>query len=141
MTPKTDAIAIAKRIVAEAEQPPRRPTIDELEAILSRDDGPPVTINADGSIGVGPDEKLILAVALLEQEGRADKLPDRAQRGTPTPSSPSPRELALEEAAKDALAGWRYIRQNHGDLYGVGWDRVEQNLLRALFPPTDSGGG
>lgn len=34
----------------------------------------------------------------------------------------------LREAASDALAGWRYIRANHGDLYGVGWDRVETAL-------------
>lgn len=38
----------------------------------------------------------------------------------------------LVEAAADALAGWRYIRQHHGDLYGVGWDRVEQGLEDAL---------
>jgi hypothetical protein len=38
----------------------------------------------------------------------------------------------LEKAATDALAGWRYIRQNHGDLYGVGWDRVETSLHEAL---------
>lgn len=39
---------------------------------------------------------------------------------------------ALYLAASDALAGWRYIRANHGDLYGVGWDRVEQALTAAL---------
>lgn len=38
----------------------------------------------------------------------------------------------LHEAAADALAGWRYIRQFHGDLPGVGWDRVEQALTAAL---------
>ncbi len=38
----------------------------------------------------------------------------------------------LEAAAADALSGWRYIRQNHGDLYGVGWDRVEGKLSKAL---------
>lgn len=39
---------------------------------------------------------------------------------------------ALCEAATDALAGWRYIRQHHGDLYGVEWDRVETALTAAL---------
>jgi len=45
---------------------------------------------------------------------------------------------ALERAAKvcdamqDALAGWRYIRAAHGDLYGVGWDRVEEKLHQAI---------
>lgn len=35
-------------------------------------------------------------------------------------------------ALEDILAGWRYIRENHGDLYGVGWDRAEQNAMQAL---------
>jgi hypothetical protein len=38
----------------------------------------------------------------------------------------------LYAAAADALAGWRYIREQHGDLYGIGWDRVEQALTAAL---------
>lgn len=38
----------------------------------------------------------------------------------------------LLDAATDALAGWRYIRQHHGDLYGVGWDRVERLLQAAI---------
>ncbi len=28
----------------------------------------------------------------------------------------------------DALSGWKYIRYTHGDLYGVGWDRVQERL-------------
>jgi len=39
---------------------------------------------------------------------------------------------ALVEATRDALSGWRYIREHHGDLYGVGWDRVENVLIAAL---------
>lgn len=38
----------------------------------------------------------------------------------------------LRAAAEDALSGWRYIRRHHGDLYGVGWDRVENALIAAL---------
>ena len=38
----------------------------------------------------------------------------------------------LREALADMLAGWRYIRQNHGDLYGVGWDRAQQKAEAAL---------
>jgi hypothetical protein len=34
----------------------------------------------------------------------------------------------LHQTLCDALAGWRYIRETHGDLYGVGWDRVERRL-------------
>jgi hypothetical protein len=43
----------------------------------------------------------------------------------------------LLEALKDALAGWRYIREHHGDLYGVGWDRVE-NAARAAILRAES---
>ena len=32
------------------------------------------------------------------------------------------------DALQDALSGWIYIRQNHGDLYGVGWDRVQDKI-------------
>jgi hypothetical protein len=39
---------------------------------------------------------------------------------------------ALREALADMLSGWRYIRQHHGDLAGVGWDRAEQAARAAL---------
>lgn len=35
-------------------------------------------------------------------------------------------------AMQDMLHGWRYIRQTHGDLYGVGWDRAQEKMERAL---------
>ena len=38
----------------------------------------------------------------------------------------------LVEALEDMLGGWRYIRQVHGDLYGVGWDRAEDKATAAL---------
>jgi hypothetical protein len=39
---------------------------------------------------------------------------------------------ALREALKDMLSGWKYIRQVHGDLYGVGWDRAQKKAEDAL---------
>lgn len=42
------------------------------------------------------------------------------------------RVTRLEGALKDMLAGWRYIRETHGDLYGVGWDRAEKAATNAL---------
>jgi hypothetical protein len=36
------------------------------------------------------------------------------------------------EALRDMLSGWRYIRQVHGDLYGVGWDRSQTKAEKAL---------
>lgn len=38
----------------------------------------------------------------------------------------------LFDALEDALSGWRYIREQHGDLYGVGWERVETAARAAL---------
>ena len=43
----------------------------------------------------------------------------------------------LREACSDALSGWRYIRATHGDLYGVGWSRVEEKLDAALTARKD----
>jgi hypothetical protein len=42
----------------------------------------------------------------------------------------------LRNAAIDALAGWKYIREHHGDLYGVGWDRVQTALEASLAVPS-----
>lgn len=44
-------------------------------------------------------------------------------------------DVALRNAALDALSGWQYIRRRHGDLEGVGWDRVESALTSALATP------
>ena len=39
---------------------------------------------------------------------------------------------ALLEALKDMRAGWKYIRETHGDLYGVGWDRAQSKADSAI---------
>ena len=38
----------------------------------------------------------------------------------------------LEDALLDARSGMRYIRETHGPLYGVGFDRVEDKAKAAL---------
>jgi len=38
----------------------------------------------------------------------------------------------LEDALIDARAGLRYVRNTHGNLYGVGFDRVEEKSIKAL---------
>lgn len=38
----------------------------------------------------------------------------------------------LLEALEDMLAGWKYIRESHGDLYGVGWDRAQDKATAAI---------
>lgn len=104
------------------------------------------------------------AVAGLRQSGLAQHGPlydqdDGSLRGSGTWLTPlgllvrsilqEPRPMnedreALREVVADALSGWRYIRANHGDLYGVGWDRVEHGLcdaLAALSPVASIDGG
>ena len=36
------------------------------------------------------------------------------------------------ESQRDMLAGWKYIRDSHGDLYGVGWNRAQEKAESAL---------
>lgn len=36
------------------------------------------------------------------------------------------------DALDDMLSGWKYIRESHGDLYGVGWYRAESKAVEAL---------
>ena len=31
--------------------------------------------------------------------------------------------------------GWKYIRESHGDLYGVGWDRAQEKADDAIKAP------
>ncbi len=38
----------------------------------------------------------------------------------------------LEDALKDARSALLYVREVHGDLYGVGFDRVEKKASVAL---------
>ena len=38
----------------------------------------------------------------------------------------------LLAALRDLLSGWMYIREVHGDLYGVGWDRSQEKALAAI---------
>lgn len=41
------------------------------------------------------------------------------------------KQMALD-ALKDIRSGWIYIRQSHGDLYGVGWDRAQEKATAAI---------
>ena len=42
----------------------------------------------------------------------------------------------LLEALQDMLSGWKYIRETHGDLYGVGWDRAQNKAQSAIAKAT-----
>ena len=45
----------------------------------------------------------------------------------------------VKDALMDALSGWKYIRHSHGDLYGVGWDRVQDKLEAILRKAQENG--
>jgi len=51
-----------------------------------------------------------------------------------TRAQPAPDPLLdqMAEALRDMWAGWTYIRCQHGDLYGVGWDRAHNAADAAL---------
>lgn len=36
------------------------------------------------------------------------------------------------DSLKDFASGWAYIRDSHGDLYGVGWDRAQEKGRKAI---------
>ncbi len=69
-----------------------------------------------------------IAKAITEAFG--ERCPEYAE-GCPCCDAWKQRDDELN-AMTDMLAGWRYIRSNHGDLYGVGWDRAEQAMEAAL---------
>jgi hypothetical protein len=77
-----EAVEAARRILKPFKR--ERPTVAELEAILRAPDGAPVTINPDGSIGVGDTDAVKVATALL--------------------ASASSRAAVVEECAKEADA-------------------------------------
>ena len=64
----------------------------------------------------------------LDPEGYADFLAAILAE-LPEGAHAAPMMLA---ALTDALSGWRYIRSTHGDLYGVGWERVEASANAAI---------
>jgi hypothetical protein len=43
----------------------------------------------------------------------------------------------LLAALKDMHSGWKYIRETHGDLYGVGWDRSQGKAEAAIAKAED----
>ena len=47
----------------------------------------------------------------------------------------------LLEALQDMLSGWKYIRETHGDLYGVGWDRAQEKAEKAIAKATGESNG
>jgi hypothetical protein len=66
-----------------------------------------------------------LARQVDEQGGQTEHWRDRA-------IAAEAKVATLEVALADMLSGWRYIRQSHGDLYGVGWDRAQDRAETAL---------
>lgn len=79
-----DAKEAAERIIAFNERARRRPTFEELEAILQQPDGPPVTIHPDGTIGVGTSDALTVAKAYLALRSQGERAAMTVWREGPT---------------------------------------------------------
>jgi hypothetical protein len=92
-----------------AQKSEREEALEAAQRIVAVDEGEP---GADDDVGYV--DTVLVARALL---------------------SSSKAEGEMRAAALDALSGWRYIRMMHGDLPGVGWDRVENALTAALKEP------
>lgn len=69
-----------------------------------------------------------------EVESRGSEICDLAIEGLRLQSINAELVAALE----DMLSGWKYIRETHGDLYGVGWDRAEGKARAALSKAKES---
>ena len=65
-------------------------------------------------------------------ERDADELQERLATLTAERDAAQADVARLRAAVQDMLSGWRYIRQAHGDLYGVGWDRAQIAVEEAL---------
>ena len=65
---------------------------------------------------------------ILDRDERIAEL--EAQLAAPVAAQEPVKDLCL--ALEDMLSGWKYIRQSHGDLYGVGWDRAQDKAEAAL---------
>lgn len=73
-----------------------------------------------------------IADALRELQSARDAALELEQRALMNMHDVMAERDALKDALRDMLSGWRYIRQTHGDLYGVGWDRAQQKAEAAL---------
>ena len=70
---------------------------------------------------------------------RLSKLIERARADRPdewTMDEMARKARDLEDALADARSGLRYIRESHGDLYGVDFDRVEEKAAKVLDEDT-----
>ena len=71
--------------------------------------------------------------AICEETGYANdqELAKLAFKAGQAAAIPEGVVLVPIDTINDALSGWRYIRESHGDLYGVGWGRVQAKLEAA----------
>ncbi|UOD28750.1 hypothetical protein INH39_25415 [Massilia violaceinigra] len=102
-------------------------------------DGYQSTVQVPGMPGAARDAALEEAAAFAESVNSHGQFIAAHIRALKSIAAPAPVQQAapsvqaeLVEALRDMLSGWRYIRQSHGDLYGVGWDRAENKASAAL---------
>lgn len=74
-----------------------------------------------------------LAAAKADAQKHFDKLVSALVEPAPAVAVPEGDVLSLiVDALEDAAAGMRYVRQQYGDLPGVGFDRVQEKYLNAV---------
>ncbi len=122
---KDDGMEAARRIIAKHEQPIRRPTIDELEAILAQPDAVPVSINPDGSIGIGESDALIVARALLSSSAAASGVVEA---------------LMDSEFHAGTRAGWDAAHADNPREAFAALDKTRAERLRILSSSRSAGG-
>ena len=74
-------------------------------------------------------------VSIASQREANERLTNELQIEKQAREAAEARVVKLREALTDMRSGWRYIREFHGDLYGVAWDRCEQSATAALADP------
>ena len=91
--------------------------VDDLPVFLV-----PQTSDVEDKLKIELQEK---SIELLDQYGLVET------RNSDLAKADAKLKIAIE-ALQDMLSGWKYIRKNHGDLYGVGWDRAQTKAEQAL---------
>ncbi len=135
---KDDLIAALQRqIKHEADM--LRQAEGELEAARQRIADLEARVTATEMASVGMVEELAKIAAIVGREGDWFEISDDVQ-GLQARLAAAERDAArLREALLDMRSGWKYIRETHGDLYGVGWDRAQDKADAALAAAGEKG--
>jgi hypothetical protein len=114
--PRSEWIKVARAVLARWGRPAPAPAGEVAEAIADLRECADSCILSSKPYWAGPMR-------------RAADLLERCQVA-PVPMAVSERSTQIEDLAADAVSALRYIEQDHGRIYGVGWDRVYEKADR-----------